>query len=144
MPPWQRMYVRPADLQDFTEAQIVTLSPRSAATRRSSMIAGGVITAAIVAASIQASGERVAALPAWWWPFIALGWLCLSWLTGVLLWTVFASREPWLCRTCGGRLRKRNATDTHPRLGDLDATIFVCRRCRAFEAHLGTPPTSWS
>jgi hypothetical protein len=137
------MYVRPPDLQDFVEAQIVTLSPRSAAARRSSMIAGGVVAAAIVAGSIQASGERVAA-PAWWWFFIALGWLCLSWLTGALLWTVFASREPWLCGTCGSRLQKRNATDTHPRLGDLDATIFVCRRCRAFEAHLGTPPTSWS
>lgn len=138
------MSVRPPDLVDYEETQIVRLSSRSAGIRRTAMMAGGGIGAAIVAASIYSSGHRIEALPVWWWSFITLGWLCLSWLTGAILWTLVASREPWLCAECGGRLKQRLASDTHPRLGELDATIFVCRRCRKFEAHLGTPPTSWS
>jgi hypothetical protein len=138
------MSVRPPDLVDFEEASIVTLSPRSAGLRRASMMAGAGIGTAIVAMVVYASHSRIDALPVWWWPFVALGWLCLSWVLGAILWTVLASREPWLCGDCGARLRKRETTDTHPRLGALDATVFVCRRCRKFEAHLGTSPTSWS
>jgi hypothetical protein len=136
--------VRPPDLVDYQEARIVTLSPRSSALRRAALAAGGVAAAMIVAGAIYGSGHRVQDLPSWWWAFIALGWLCLSVLVGAGLWTVLASREPWFCADCGARLRKRETTDTHPRLGALDATIFVCRRCRKFEAHLGTSPTSWS
>jgi hypothetical protein len=140
----QTLSVRPPDLQDFEEAEIVRLSPRSAATRRRAMLAGAGLAAAIVAAALSTAGQPVADLPRWWWPFIAAGWFCLALLLGATMWTVAASREPWRCRHCGAKLRKREATDRHPRLGDLEATIFVCARCRKFEAHLGTPPTSWS
>ena len=136
--------VRPPDLREFEEAEIVRIAPRSASTRRLTMVAGAGLAAAMVAAVVASAGESASQIPRWWWPLIAGGWLCMALLLGAGLWTLAASREPWLCRACGSRLKKREITDAHPRLGDLDATVFVCQRCRKFEAHLGASPTSWS
>lgn len=132
------LHRRPADLADYVETEVGRATPEQKRKERIAFYGGHAASLAIVAWALLYSNPDVTVLPWWWWPLLVIGWLLLAIMLSAAVGMVLFHGSTWRCMTCNSRLEERKMTDVSPKLGELNATIYICHRCRKFQPYLST------